>query len=366
MGCEHVVPVSRIPQASLARRGQSGCARGESQRIAAVDLFDCSSAPGRIGGGRATWLSSGCAKGSPRELRAPISSTVLAAMISLRRALVGRRKARLGVWWASLIGMAIGLLFALEGVWVAAIPSVAVAVGATWLVGAWVLPWTRDAYLRRVMRIWRHWASQTQWCNVQSVRTRAKFVRGVRALQPPVELRGQHERLVSLLEERDRLARQSPRTPALMSEMTVAQRSAREVKEKLIAESTLGSHRPYAVALNRLFATAQEDYVEMAAKSEAATESALRAVERITPPSTVGTEHALLTAGLREHLDVARRFHAATRAADPKGVEAAAMEWEGSNNRLWDLLSSVGDHLEYRQRWPVPSVEPPATDAKRG
>ena len=262
--------------------------------------------------------------------------------------------------------MAIGLLFALEGLWVAAVPFIAVAVGGMWLVGAWVLPGTRDAYLRRVMRIWRNWASQTQWCNVQSVRTRARFVRSVRALEPPVELSGQHERLVSLLEERDRLAGQSPRTPARMSEMTVAQRSAREVKEKLMAESSLGSHRPYAVALDRLFATAQEDYVEMAARSEAATESALRAVERMTPPSRVGAEHALLMAGLREHLDVARRFHAATRAADPKAVEAAAIEWEGSDSRLRDLVSSVGDQLEYRQRWPVRTVEPRATDSERG
>lgn len=213
--------------------------------------------------------------------------TVIAAMTSLRRALVGRRNARLGVWWASLIGMAIGLLFALEGVWAAAVPFAAVALGGMWLVGAWVLPWTRDAYLRRVSRIWRDWASQTQWCNVQSARTRARFVQGVRALQPPGDLRTQHERLVSLLDERDRVARQSPRTPALMSEMTAAQRSAREVKEKLTAESTLDSHRPYAVALNRLFATAQEHYAEMATRSEAATERALRAVERATPPSTV-------------------------------------------------------------------------------
>jgi hypothetical protein len=195
---------------------------------------------------------------------------------------------------------------------------------------------------------------------------RAKFVRGVRALQPPDNLGGQHKSLLSLLEERDRLARQSPRTPALMFEMTVAQRSAREVKEKLMAESTLDSHRPYAVALNRLFVTAQEDYAEMAARSEAATESAVRAVERATPPSTVSTEHSLLTAGLRQHLEVARRFHAAAREADPKGVEAAAVEWESSDNRLRDLVSSVADRLEYRERWPVSSVEPPATDPKRG
>lgn len=89
-------------------------------------------------------------------------------------------------------------------------------------------------------------------------------------------------------------------------------------------------------------------------------------MERVTPPSTVEAEHALLTAGLRQHLDVARRIHAATRAADPKGVKAAATEWESSDNRLRDLISSVSDQLDYRQRWPVSSVEPPARGSERG
>jgi hypothetical protein len=271
-------------------------------------------------------------------------------MISLRRNLMARRNTRLVVWWASSVGMAIGLLCALEGVWVAALPLVAGAAEAMWLVGVWVLPRTRDAYFRRLTRIWRSWASETQWCDVEGTRKYAKFLQGLRALAPPDELRGGHEKLLSLAEERDRLVHQRPRTASLMVEMTVAQRAAREAKERLLAESTLQAHRPFAGALERLFATTQEGYVQVAARAEAATERMLREVERMTPPSAVVTEHALLTAGLREHLDVMRRFHSASRAADPRGVEAAATEWERSVASLRDLVARAGERLWYDQQ----------------
>lgn len=271
-------------------------------------------------------------------------------MISLRRSLMVRGNTRLVVWWASSAGMAIGLLCAFKGAWVAALPLVAGAVGAMWLIGVWVMPRTRDAYFRRLARIWRTWASDTQWYAVEETRKRAKLVQGLRALQPPDELRGQHQQLLSLVEARDRLAHQRPRTAALMAEMTVAQRAARQTKEKLLAESTLRAHRPFAGALDRLFAAAQEDHAAVAARAEAAAEKVLREVEKMTPPSAVATEHALLTAGLREHLEVVRRFYAAARAADPKGVEAAATEWERSVTSLRDLVSRVGKQLWYDQR----------------
>jgi hypothetical protein len=219
-----------------------------------------------------------------------------------------------------------------------------------WLVGAWVLPRTSEAYLRRVTRIWCEWVSQTQSYSLEGARKRAEFVQSLRGLRPPDELRGQHERLVSLIEERDRLSHERPRTPTLMSEMTMAQRAARESREQLIAVLTLPAHQPYAVALDRLFSIARKHDAETAARAEAATETALRAVEHMTPPSTVDTEHALLTAALREHLEVERRFRAATRAGDPKGVAAATAEWERSAESLRDRVSRVCDQAGARQR----------------
>jgi xanthosine utilization system XapX-like protein len=188
-------------------------------------------------------VSSGCRKRLLLESHVPITLGVLEAMNSLRWALVGRRQIRTVVWLASLAGMAVGLLFALERVWVAAFPCVGVAAGAMWLVGAWVLPWTRDAHFRRVVRIWGTWVSETQWANAEAARNRRRFLRRLGAPDPPDELRAQHEHLVSLVEEHDRLGRQWPRTPALLSEGAAVQRAEREEKEKLIAHASLEGHR---------------------------------------------------------------------------------------------------------------------------
>jgi hypothetical protein len=261
--------------------------------------------------------------------------------------------------------MAVGLLIGLDGRWIAAVPLIGLAAGAMWLVGAWVLPWTRDAHIRRVLRTWGTWASEAQWTRAELERQRAKFIERLRALEPPADRVGQHEQLVSLTEEQDRLWRQWPRTPALLSEMTAVQRAMRGVGTKLIADAGLESQASYAVALDRLFASAREAYAKMAARSEAATERALRGLEQITPPLTGQAEHALLTAGFQKHLDTARRFHAACRASDPKSVEAAAVDWERSVRDLRGLVARLGDELEHDRRWSAPLVGPPATDAKR-
>ena len=286
-------------------------------------------------------------------------------MNSFRRALVDRRQIRTVVWLASLAGMAVGLLFALEGVWVAAVPCVGVAGGAMWLVGVWVLPWTRDAHLRRVLRIWRTWAAETQWANAEATRNRGKFVNRLVAIDPPDELRAQHEHLVSLAEEHDRLGRQWPRTPAPLSEGAAVQRAEREEKEKLIAEASLDAHRSYAVELDRLLTTAREEFAHAAARYEDATERALRRLAQMTPPSSAHAEHALLTAGFEEHLGAARRFHAALRMVDPKNVAATAADWEKSLTSLRVLVASLGEQLEHDQRWPVPVPGRSASEPKR-
>lgn len=81
---------------------------------------------------------------------------------SLRRALVARRQARLTLGGASLVLLAFELLLAVEGAWAAAVPVFVVGAVVMWFVGAWVAPWSRDAYVRRVMRLWQDWATDTQ------------------------------------------------------------------------------------------------------------------------------------------------------------------------------------------------------------
>jgi xanthosine utilization system XapX-like protein len=285
-------------------------------------------------------------------------------MNSLRRVLVGRRQIRKLVWLASLAAMAVGLLFALEGVWFAAVPFVVVAGAAMWLVGAWVLPWTRDAYVRRVQRTWRTWTADTEWADAELTRNREQFLQRLGTLDPPDELRVEHEHLVTLVAEHNRLARQWPRTPALLSEAAAIRRAAREDKERLVAQATLEAHRSYAVELARLNTPVQQ-HPHGPSRYEDAAERALWRLEQMTRPPSAHAEHALLIAGVQEHLDLARRLQEASRAADPQGVQAAAADLEASVITLRERLARLGEQLEHERRWPVASGGSSTTDPKR-
>jgi hypothetical protein len=85
----------------------------------------------------------------------------------------------------------------------------------------------------------------------------------------------------------------------------------------------------------------------------------------MTPPSSAHAEHALLIAGFQEHLEAARRFHAALSTLDPKDVAATAKEWENSVTSLRVLVARLGEQLDHDQRWPVPVSRQSASGPKR-
>lgn len=177
----------------------------------------------------------------------------------LRRAVVARRRLRAQGWWVSLLVVAVGVVLAVDETWALAVPVLLIGVASMWLVGAWVVPGTEDAYVRQVGRVWSAWAADTQLAHGRFANRQAKFPDRLAELPPPPELLAEHERLVSFAREHDRL-RIQPRTPTFAREVTAAHKAVREAKEKLARYAATDEQRAYVVALDRLFSERGDDY----------------------------------------------------------------------------------------------------------
>jgi hypothetical protein len=269
-----------------------------------------------------------------------------------RRAVHARTQLRVCGWWGGAAMFAIGLAFAVEGVWAVAVPLLVVDVVEMWFVGRWVLPWTQDAYMHRLSRVAREWSVDGQFAYGQYVLRQAKLAEHLAELSPPPELAAEHERLIALVREADSL-RNAPRSLSWAGEMAAAQQSVRQAVAELSGDAS-GHQQPYIAAISRLFSQSRDDYATNAAASERATADALQKLGHARVPVSVTLEHDALCAALANHLDVARASHEALR--DPDRLVDAATDWDASTAAISAAHRRVCDRLDFSDRWPAPAA----------
>jgi hypothetical protein len=242
-----------------------------------------------------------------------------------------------------------------------AAPMLVVGGIVMWLTGTWVVPWSRDGYVRRLMHLWSAWATHAQWAYDQFSQRQGKFDARLAALSPP-QCIADHERLVSLVTEIDRLRTQTAIPfPERARQVTLTLQTARQTKDELVLRAATGDERRYAAALDRLFEEPRSEYATAAARSERATEQAMQKLARIRPPAPAAAEHEALVAAFGAQLTAARESHAAAQAADPERAAAVAAQWDAAMAALRDARTRITDRLGHGDRWPVPA-DSAATD----
>jgi hypothetical protein len=237
--------------------------------------------------------------------------------MTLRRAIVGRRQWRQQLWILGLALVAVGLVLVVDGLWVAGVPLLVVAAAALWLCGAWVIAGTRDAYVRRLMRLWRSCATETRAAYDGFRAWEHSFSSRIRALTPPDGRAAEHERLVVLAEEEHRVRGEG--RPSTEDARAVAEthRAARAIAAEL-GVSASGDDRSYVTSLQKLFDERDDKYASAAASVEHATASVIQKLTAIKAPGSATAEHDRLAAAFRGHLKAQRELHAAVLAADPR------------------------------------------------
>jgi hypothetical protein len=216
---------------------------------------------------------------------------------------------------------------------------------------AGVVPWSRDAYVRRVWRIWRDCVDEKHWAYGHRSYQRLNTADQVAKLAPPPGFIGEHERLVMLVREHHRLRNQSP-TPTAARELTAARLKAEQTAARLSSYATSEEQKGYAAAAGRLLAAAREDYATAAAAAETAAAKAIHRLARMNAPDAVAAEHAALGTALRAHLAIERSLHEASKAGDPDRVADALTRWKASVTLSREAFSRIADQLDFHPRSP--------------
>jgi hypothetical protein len=250
-------------------------------------------------------------------------------------------------WWAGIGAAGAGLALALAGRWPVAAGCFAASAALLWLSGAWVLPWTRDAYVRRVGRAWTDWAIEAQWAYDRFTRPPSRHLNGLDRLSPPSEFEDAHARLMALRDEAERLNRDgSARHAERASHSVAAQLAFAETRDRLAATATTDAQRRYAATLDELLNERLAHYAATTRKAEQAAEKAVRILARMRVPAAAAREHAELLEASRSHLDAMREFHAAvSQSRDPGRAAAAAGRLDRAEEQLVSAGAAVSDEL---------------------
>ena len=279
---------------------------------------------------------------------------------ALRRTIVGRERLRAYTWWVGLGLLVAAGFLALEAVWAAAVPILVVAAGFLWLAGAWVRPRSRDAYVRRLLRLRDTWAVETKLAYGQFDARQSKFTSRLIALSPPPDYQREHDRLVSLATERDRLRGVRSTSPNWGRDVVQAIQGIRDVHDQISRRAISGEQRAYVEAVDRLLAARRRDYATAAREVERATVEAAGKLACIKPPDLARGEHEELRCAFAAQVDVTRRFHEANESADPDAVAKATADWYASLANIREIFGRLGEQLGFHQRWPLPAA--PSTE----
>jgi hypothetical protein len=262
-------------------------------------------------------------------------------------------------WSAGVAAGGVGLYLAFAGSWPAAVACVASSAVLLWLGGAWVLPGSRAAYLRRVRAAWTDWAAGAQWAYGAVSRSQSGLAARVEQLAPPPELSDEHERLMALLRETEAVVGDGSAPLAERARQSArALRAVDETTERLTGASANDAQRRYAAALDGFKRERLADYAASTRKAELASERAFDTLDRMRPPSAATSEHAAMVEAFREYVAAARAFHAAADSSEPERAGAAAQQLDAVAARLRSACAAVVERLDGGVRRPNPADAP--------
>ena len=253
------------------------------------------------------------------------------------------RTGGLNAWGlAGVAAGALGVYFAFDGGWLAALACFAGSALLLWLGGVWVLPWSRAAYLRRVQSAWTDWEAAARAGYGVFSRRRSRLAARLEQLSPPPELACEHARLMALLTESERLTGdESVPYPERARLVVTALYSVDQAATHLGDTAATDAQRHYAAALEELRNERQVEYAAATRKAEQAGEELVGGLARMRAPAASAAEHAELVEALRGYLTAAREFHAAAGTPDPDRAGMAAHQVDSAEQRLASARAAV-------------------------
>ena len=168
------------------------------------------------------------------------------------------------------------------------------------------VPWTADAYYRRVRLAWRDWGIVVGAGRNGYAIHRLDTLARARALIPPPGREALHARLLEVLAD--------PHEGASSRELFALRREL----------DALPDEGAYAVALQELRAGDRAAFTHAVERDEAAIAALVARLERLRVPRPMASDHARLLADFREYGDAGRELAAAWATRDSDVVDAAA------------------------------------------
>jgi hypothetical protein len=253
------------------------------------------------------------------------------------------RTGGLNAWGlAGVAAGALGVYFAFDGGWPAALACFAGSALLLWLGGVWVLPWSRAAYLRRVQSAWTDWEAAAQAAYGVFSRRRSRLAARLEQLSPPPELAGEHARLMALFTESERLTGdESVPYPERARLVVTALHSVDEAAKRLAGTAATDAQRRYVAALEELRNERDAEYAAATRKAEQAGEEVVNGLTRVRAPSAAAAVHGTMVEAFRGYLAAARAFHAAAGSHEPDRAATAAHEAEAAAQRLHGACAAV-------------------------
>ena len=262
---------------------------------------------------------------------------------------MARRGLTLAAGYGGIAAAAGGLYLLLADHALPAGACIALGLALLWLRGTWVLPWTRDGYLRRVQEVTWRWRQNAQWARDVSSRRRAKLRGELRRLAPPPGGESEHERLVALVPEDEASAPFDVRVANAIA--VLAQLDDAAARARATADTTAG--RRYARGLEVIVERGRSSSDAEAARAEEASHAAALALARMKPPASARDEHGRVAEAFREYLAAVQLFRGACAGHDAPRAGAAARGLASAQNELQAALVALAERLDYAARWPV-------------
>jgi hypothetical protein len=189
--------------------------------------------------------------------------------------------------------------------WLVSLALLAFAAVALWLCGGWAVPWTADAYARRVNLAWRDCAVAVKVTRDGYASHRLDTLFRAQALTPPPGREALHLRLLEILAD--------PHEGASSSGLFAVSRELDALEEGA-----------YGAAWRELRADDRTAFTHAVEREEAQIAALVARLERVRIPRTLASEHARLVAAFREYGDAGRELAAAWATRDTDVVDAAA------------------------------------------
>ena len=250
---------------------------------------------------------------------------------------------------AGMVALGIALATALSGRWLVTVGLIALAAPALWLCGGWVLPWTTDAYYRRLRRAWRDWEVAGRACWADYEATRRTMLERLEALAPPQQLEDFHARLVGSVAEPHGAASTLQPGDAWAAAMT----EPRALTAQLRDLATSGHDAGYDSALQALRVADHRAYAHAASDFVAETRRFATRLAGLRIPRGLAAEHEHLVDAVREYAGASQQFALAWTTDSDDAVQAAVARLINAERGIGRAHAQTAERTGWRVRWPV-------------